>query len=267
MLPANGRLLIPEGSASCVCAFPLQTSMGFIPVTSSDDAVPLLEDFPPLAKERVKELYAWDFTPDSARGKTIRCAVGAVSLTAANPVEFSEHGLVLDGQQWLADKLEHPDLPSMPVTLSLEARVEVSEGTPEWSGLIGAIQDNGSFERGCLLGIQNNQFFLAIASEHQASLTYLKAPAPLKFGEPYHVVGTYDGSNMRLYVNGKLIGITSAQSGAVRFEQKSWLSVGIYKDDDDHHPLRGVLSHASIFRGALSAEQVRARYDNRSKSH
>ena len=119
------------------------------------------------------------------------------------------------------------------------------------------------FERGCLLGIHNKQFFFAIASEHQASLTYLKAPRSLTFGEPYHVVGTYDGSNMRLYVNGRLIGISSAQSGAVRFEQKSWLSVGIYKDNDDHHPLRGVLSRASIFRGALSTEQVQARYNNR----
>jgi outer membrane protein assembly factor BamB len=30
MIPASGRLLIPEASASCVCSFPLQTSMAFV---------------------------------------------------------------------------------------------------------------------------------------------------------------------------------------------------------------------------------------------
>jgi outer membrane protein assembly factor BamB len=31
MIPATGKLLIPEASASCVCNFPLQTSMAFVP--------------------------------------------------------------------------------------------------------------------------------------------------------------------------------------------------------------------------------------------
>ncbi|XZE21740.1 PQQ-binding-like beta-propeller repeat protein [Pirellulaceae bacterium SH449] len=31
MIPSGGRLLIPEASASCVCNFPLQTSMAFVP--------------------------------------------------------------------------------------------------------------------------------------------------------------------------------------------------------------------------------------------
>ena len=34
MIPACGLLLIPEGSASCVCKYPLQTSMAFAPVPS-----------------------------------------------------------------------------------------------------------------------------------------------------------------------------------------------------------------------------------------
>lgn len=34
MIPAAGRLLIPEASASCVCQYPIQTSMAFVPVNS-----------------------------------------------------------------------------------------------------------------------------------------------------------------------------------------------------------------------------------------
>ena len=266
MLPAGGRLLIPEGSASCVCAFPLQTSMGFVPVISERDSVSFLEDFPALADERVQELYAWDFSAERVRGDQVRPVTGTAAMVAARPIECTPQGLVLDGQQWLAVKPEEPQLPTMPVTLSLEAVVTVERGTPEWSGIVGAIQDNGKFERGCLLGVHNGRFFFAIASEHRASLTYLNAPTPLTFGEQYHVVGTYDGSNMRLFLDGKLIAITPAQSGAVLFEQKSWFAAGIYKDDNDHFPLRGALSRAAMFRGALSADQVLARFEARNDS-
>lgn len=36
MIPAAGRLLIPEASASCVCHYPIQTSMAFVPVYADD---------------------------------------------------------------------------------------------------------------------------------------------------------------------------------------------------------------------------------------
>lgn len=33
MIPAGGLLLIPEASSGCICGFPVQTSLGFVPVT------------------------------------------------------------------------------------------------------------------------------------------------------------------------------------------------------------------------------------------
>ncbi len=44
IIPANGMVLIPEASASCVCNYSLQTSMGFLPV---DSPVPVLEEVVP----------------------------------------------------------------------------------------------------------------------------------------------------------------------------------------------------------------------------
>ncbi len=43
MIPACGKLLIPEGSASCVCQYSLQTSMAFEPLREKN-AIPILED-------------------------------------------------------------------------------------------------------------------------------------------------------------------------------------------------------------------------------
>ncbi len=46
MIPAAGRLLIPEASASCVCNYSIQTSMAFVPITQAQraSALPTLDD-------------------------------------------------------------------------------------------------------------------------------------------------------------------------------------------------------------------------------
>lgn len=259
MLPAGGRLLIPEGSASCVCSFPVQTSMAFAPVTADQTRIRMLEDFPPLTEEPLQEMYAWQFDPTAVEGQAIQPSVGNLPMIATQPIKFADSGIMLDGKQWLAISPDQADLPSMPATLSLEARINVSKVGIEWSGIIGAIQDNGDFERGALLGVHNDHFFFAIASEQKSKLTYLEMPTTLTPGKAYHLVGTFDGKSMKLFVDGKLVGVSSAQAGAVLFEQASWLSAGIYKDENDHLPLTGILSKAGIFRGALSTDAIRRR--------
>lgn len=271
MLPVNGRLLIPEGSASCVCAFPLQTSMGFVPVTSPAE-VPLLTDFPPLIQERVEEIHAWNFdrrslsekAGDGAGSETdgqtvIRPAKGSLAFRPQTPPVWKDDGLVLDGKQWLALAQQPKELPPLPVTMSLEAKVTVGKGTPDWSGLIGALQDNGDFERGISLGIHKQRFYFALASATNPRLTYLSGPQTITFDKPCHVCGTYDGTTMRLYIDGKLVASSTEQQGPVLLHQQSWLSAGIYKDDNEHFPLQGILLRVAIFRGALSPEQVRER--------
>ena len=49
MIPAGGRLLVPEASASCVCNYSIQTSMAFSPVIAGDEAsaIPILVDVVP----------------------------------------------------------------------------------------------------------------------------------------------------------------------------------------------------------------------------
>ena len=74
-----------------------------------------------------------------------------------------------------------------------------------WGGIFSAMEDNGSHERGVLLGTRNRNFCFAIASEGTKSLTYLSSTKPYTKGVWCHVVGTYDGEFMRLYQNGELV--------------------------------------------------------------
>ena len=256
MIPAGGRLLIPEGSASCVCSFPVQTSMGFVPIRGEGKGIELLEDFPPLAQEPIEPWYAWHFEPKALSEGRFAPSEGELALTAMEPVEFSDGGLILDGKQWLAIGDGRFDLPAMPATISLEASLVVGSSGIEWSGIVGALQDNGDFERGSLLGVRDDRFFFSVASEQKPKMTYLQSPRPIVVGQRYHLVGTYDGTLMKLYVDGKLLAVSSAQAGAIMFEQNSCLVAGIYKDDNDHLPLQGVLTKAAVYRGALPVDDI-----------
>lgn len=254
MLPVDGRLLIPEGSASCVCLYPLQTSMAFAPASAAD--LPLLPDFPKLEDVEPARIYSWRFD-NIAPGRSVRPATGSLPLVGHTDIQMDPSGIMLDGDQWLAVPSEQT--PLLPETITLEARLTVAEGTPPWTGIVGAIQDNGDHERGSLLGIHEGRFFLAIAAESKSRLTYLEASQQLEFDRAYHVLGTYDGSLMRLYIDGRLVAVSRAQSGPVLYDAASRLTVGIYKDKNDHYPLVGSVAEAAIYRGALSTAEVKAR--------
>ena len=253
MIPAGGRLLIPEASASCVCNYSLQTSMGFAPVSDNvEKAIPTLPDiFPALEKGPPEELYSWSFEKDQSEGQSVKPAKGDIVLRSAKPMRFNEHGLVLDNEQWLSIDIEKPGLPKMPATITLAADVFV-EDCPDWCGLVGGLQDNGNYERGALLGIHQNKYFLAIAADQKMRLTYMHAPAELEKNKLTRVVGTYDGSTMKLYVDGKMVAESKEQSGAIVFDPNSWLAAGAYKDDNELYLFKGALKSVSVFRGSIS---------------
>lgn len=256
MIPAGGRLLIPEGSASCVCHYSLQTSIAFAPVPAN--GIPSLPNvFPELKPPPVKPLYSWLFHSESTHSQTVKPIVGDVSLESFEPLEFSSNGLVLNGTQWLANHLEYADLPAMPETVSLEARVQV-DASPEWCGIVGAVQDNGNYERGCMLGIHDGKFFFSLASTENPSLTYLMAPTVLEKGKMSHVVGTYDGRAMRLYVDGVKVAQSDEQQGGLLVDKNSWLTVGAYKDNNELYRLKGAIKAATIYEGVLDAKAIEA---------
>lgn len=258
MIPAGGRLLIPEGSSSCVCHYSLQTSMAFAPISKQDrfTEIPFLPDvFPEVTASPATPLYAWQFAQESADEQVFNPTTGSVKLQAQERVSFSDDGVTLNGTQWLSNNLEHPRLPTMPETITLETHVTV-DSAPEWSGIVGAVQDNGSYERGCMLGINDNHFFFSLASAQKDVLTYLKSPHPIVHGKSTHLVGTYDGQVMRLYVDGKQVALSEAQKGGLYVDVNSWLTVGAYKDNDELYRFKGSIKSVTIYDGVLDPESI-----------
>ena len=83
------------------------------------------------------------------------------------------------------------------------------------------------------------------------------AVGAIQAGSAYHVVGTYDGANARLYVNGAQVA-TRALTGAVG-SSSSPLNVGSW--DGFSERFRGTVDEVAVYASALPASRVTAHRD------
>ena len=143
--------------------------------------------------------------------------------------------------------------------MTLEAWVRVDKAM-QWGGIIGALQDNGTYEKGWLLGFRGSSFCFALNTEGSDKLTYLTAPTAFERGRWYHLAGTYDGTTQRLFVDGKQVAQATEQSGAIVYPPKTWLEIGAYHDDDEHFMMNGRLYEVRVLGQTLSAEALSARH-------
>ncbi|MDP6930625.1 MAG: hypothetical protein QF412_13090, partial [Planctomycetota bacterium] len=132
-----------------------------------------------------------------------------------------------------------------------------------WGGIVSCLEDNGSYERGWLLGFRQQSFCFALSTQGAGRLTYLTAPMTFRPGRWYHLVGVYDGKSQRLYVNGQLVKEASEQSGAILYHPTHRFAVGAYKDENEDFRMHGAIHEVLIHEQALSSKVIAKRYKDR----
>lgn len=78
-------------------------------------------------------------------------------------------------------------------------------------------------------------------------------------GTWHHVVGTYDGSNIRLYVNGSQDGSTVAHSAAIRYTASNRFCIGTRELEDNHWT--GQVDEVGVWSRALTAGEITTLYN------
>jgi Concanavalin A-like lectin/glucanases superfamily/Fibronectin type III domain len=85
----------------------------------------------------------------------------------------------------------------------------------------------------------------------------LQAPAgAVQVGQTYHVVGTYDGTTQRLYINGAQTA-SQALTGAISTNANS-VTIGSWSGSTEF--LNGVIDEPAVYTGVLSPSQISAHY-------
>lgn len=114
-------------------------------------------------------------------------------------------------------------------------------------------QDSGAGGRlGFGIGSQNGTLRVS-ASE------FVEVPAD----EPVHIVGTFDGRRLTLYLNGQLVATTGYHGEIAYLQGPVWVGGQIRHTyfGSNVHAFRGTVDEVAVWGRALTAKEVRRRYD------
>ncbi|MFT6863676.1 MAG: outer membrane protein assembly factor BamB [Akkermansiaceae bacterium] len=165
------------------------------------------------------------------------------TLKASETPGFDTNGnLIFDNNQHLI--LPEESARKLPLDrFTVEARVRIDQAQT-WGTIISYSQDNGSYERGWILGFNGNHFSFRLSTGGPL----LEAAAPQSFepGHWAHLLGTYDGQNIQLYVNGVLASSRTASGPIVLPDIPTPFVIGAYKDSDEFYPINGRISSIRI---------------------
>ncbi|MFC1757721.1 PQQ-binding-like beta-propeller repeat protein [Planctomycetota bacterium] len=194
---------------------------------------------------------------DDLVGTTNGTIEGRVRLDRVNDLQAIE----LDGSSVKIPLTRELTTPGLPInSMTAEAWVRIDQPKP-WGGVIGCLQDNGSFERGWLLGYVDEKPVFGLCSKGgKGKLTYLKSSDNYSLRTWHHFAATYDGKNMSLYVDGKLVGQSDEQNGDIHYPPSGVYVIGAYQDDNENFPLEGRLHEVVVYNRALSAAEIAKRH-------
>ncbi|MYA72164.1 LamG domain-containing protein [Candidatus Poribacteria bacterium] len=207
----------------------------------------------------------WSFDKDTVKGKTVADIwgnqdaeiIGDLQIVPGKFGEAVQLGGGAGARIQITDDIKKAELPTEEMTVELWVW---DEQFIEWGGYMVAVQDNGAFEKGWLLGTRWKAFSFALSSEDaddgDGLLTYLNSGNSYDVNEWHHVVGTYDGKEMKIYVDGKLEGTSGVQSGPINYPDRVFFSMGAYKDDNEDFVLKGMLDEVRLYDRALSEKEV-----------
>lgn len=263
---AGGRLLVStdEGAVCCFRRAPKPATAKTVAESPQTDEKPL-EAVRPIEDKALAG--RWVFQGQLVRDATVEDLAGSLDGAIQGPVRLQRIGNVEalaadgNGSVLLAEDHTKADLPTREI--SAETWVRVDEPLT-WGGIIGAVQDNGSYERGWLLGYNGSRFSFAVCGKQgPGNLTYLAAGPDFQPGTWHHVVGTYDGREMRVYVDGQLKATSTAQKGPIDYPPQAFYEIGAYHDKDEFFRLTGMIHEVRVYRRVLRAEEVRKHHQSK----
>ena len=149
--------------------------------------------------------------------------------------------------------------------ITLAAWVRVDAGARK-GGIIGQIQDNRYGGKGVSLGYDIAGFRMGLAGQgtgqNDGTITWLRSTSGLNPGKWTHVAATYDGTTMRLFVDGAQEASSTAQSGPI-IPASAPMLIGGYADDDERVPFIGAIHSSEVYEAALDPAEIQRLFEQK----
>ena len=164
-----------------------------------------------------------------------------------------------DDPNWIIEVFEMSNkwhyLPQQAITL--EAWVAPDDAAAYYEGIINCHQDTGAFERGWWLGNNGDQFGFGLSTA--SSLGYIWSTTHYASGQWHHVAATYNGTTVRLYVDGLEENSSTTRSGPINYSDAAFV-LSAYLDDDEKYTFEGRLQEVRMYNYARNAAAIMSDY-------
>ena len=253
-LPLEASATADESTSAATT--PSDTSTSTDP-DSSDDGTNLDED-----------LLVWLSFDDATSEFANEGTLGGTASCNGNNCPTSSAGVVTNAMRFdgIDDCLSFastPELESME-QLTVAAWIRVDGDAMFYAFVDKPVGDDFNNSWALYYYLSKNGEFELFAMTDGVAGNHLAALDPLPLGEWVHLVGTWDGEGMGLYIDGALLGIAPAP--VVAFDAQPVL----FGCDDDHDQagpnglLEGALDDVRVYARVLDAEDIAALADHRS---
>lgn len=194
---------------------------------------------------------------EDATHRAVVTAIGKPKLIVRGPTEalaFSggEYLRLADTQAEVADLL-----PTREFAIAGWISVDAPEGR---GGIAGCLRGERGKLRGWQLGYDNGRFLFGLATtggqSTRTGMTWLRSEAPIRARGWHYVVASYDGTAMRLFVDGKLAGESAEQSGDIVYAPEAVPVIGAQHDGDSLRPLEGALFELKTYSRPMTPEEI-----------
>ncbi len=241
-----------------------------------EDRLKLYQSGKPYHKETVEPMVTW-WNFDEVEGGNVPDSSGkglnGKLVGDARIISDAERGhvLSLDGDGDYVDMGQDPAFLMNP-NLTLSAWINVAEHK-EWAGIVGNVYDSLDTESGYVLCLDgSNGIHLGLKTTDAVSGGWNGQPfyyessgvdtgdGGIRIGTWHHVAGTYDGSYMRVYVDGELKRTRFNPSGRIDYDPKNNFRVGIYLSGNWNIAFNGKIDDVRIYNYVLSEAEIAALY-------
>ncbi len=162
-----------------------------------------------------------------------------------------------------APPAQRAGLPTTELTVATWLSVHALHDDRTIIGCLGATAAPGGWR----LGASGDQFFFELAASQSASSSAAPKPATrivsttrIQPDRWYHLVATYDGRSMKLFVNSEQQGESKDQSGPIVYAPNAVYSVASREHTDTRAFWHGTLLEANVYSRAFNQQRITEEY-------
>jgi acid phosphatase type 7 len=214
-----------------------------------------------------KQLSAWDFTSIFTLERRAQNAPGLNDRLATAPMPMfaavRESSFLWFGETPTDAKynlLNTGQIPTENFSIELWMLNHVNQpvGT-----VVGPLDSVSGLMQGWFAGSYDRTFYFGVNGMSDGSdMDVLSIEKRRGFhGWLYHLVGTYDGKHMVLYLNGEKVAESETQQGAVRFSDETSFNAFAFMKNERYMRLGDLVKNVWLYDGVLSNDEIKERFE------